>query len=387
MRVLILTQEFPSDKNPQACNFILEQIRELRKYAEIIVVSPVYRYLPLKRYSELRNSSKDIPIKTVVDNITIYRPRYIYLPWLFKNYNIYNFVSAVEKIIKKEKIDIIHSHFAHVAGYVGSILKKKYGIPLIVNVHGADINRFILAKEGGEITTKRAVSSLEMADAIIAVSMDLANKTASVGGGSKKIHMIYNGIPLDMFYPGKKIDMRKKLNLPIYKKILFFAGNVIEQKGVFDFLDAIGILSRWRDDILIVFAGKDGTSGKFTEKIKSNSDILYVGQINHDLVPFYMQSADLLVHPSHSEGFGIVIAESLACGLPVISTCVGAIPEILSSENLGILVEPGKPKILANAIEEGLNKRFDQNFMIEYSKRFSIKKNVSEVIKLYNSLI
>jgi len=387
MRVLVLTQEFPSDSNPQACNFILEQVRELKKYAEIIVIAPVCKYLPLKRYSEFRNASEGIPYKVVLGNITVYRPRYCYMPWVLRLLNIYLFIGAVNKILKSEKIDIIHAHFAHAAGYAGAILKKKFKIPLIVNVHGSDINRYALSKEGGMVVKQRVVVALEQADAIIAVSKDLAEKTVMLGDFSNKLHVIYNGIPLDIFSPANKTEARKQANFPQYKKILLFAGNIIDQKGVFDLLDALSILSRWRDDLLAVFAGKDGTNGRFLKQIKYASNILYCGEVPHERISLYMRAADLLVHPSYSEGFGLVIAESLACGLPVVATRVGAVPEIITSDGMGILIEPGNSKVLADAIEECLSRRFDHNLMQNCAEKFSISKKVFEIIKLYKSLI
>ena len=86
------------------------------------------------------------------------------------------------------------------------------------------------------------------------------------------------------------------------------------------------------------------------KKLKLEDKINFIGWIDNDKLDTYYKSATLFVHPSRDESLGVVILEALTCGLPVIATSVGGIPDMISQGKNGILVPPNNPKELANAI-------------------------------------
>lgn len=382
MRVLILAQHFPNKNKPEQCSFIKEDALNLSKYIDVVVVNPLYRFPPLPKYRELINETLDIPEIERIENLTILRPRTIYCLGATRVFNINMFIRSV-KNLKKEigKIDLVHAYFAHIAGFAGISISKFFKVPLVVGVMGSDINRFVLRNEGRWYDKKRALASLSVADAIIAVSKDLTDKVNQLGNFSAKTHQIYNGVSTDTFKPADKLTTRKELGLPTGKKILLFVGNIIKEKGVLELLDAIKIINR--DDLIVVMVGRDYLQ---SAEIQNHPQILCKGAVPYKNIPRYMQASDILVHPSYSEGFGKVLIESLACGCPVVSTDTTAIPEIISSEDFGILVPPKDSVSLADAISNALARKWNTDKLVGHAKRFSTKKSIQKILSLYKTL-
>ncbi len=387
MRVLYLAQEFPNKTRPYACTFLLEQAKAISRLVDVAVLAPVRLYPSFVKYDKLREELHHIPLTGRMGNLEIYHPRYRYLPGPLRFVNIYNFMRSVKRVVTRYvgKIDIIHAHFAHAAGFAGIKLSSVFNVPIVVTVHGSDINRFLLNGEGEWYFKERALKTLFFADKIVAVSNDLEKKVCCTGNFAKKTERIYNGIDMRIFKAGDKYSARKKLCLPKAKKILLSAGNIIPEKGVFDIVDALEILNR--DDVATVFIGNDGTFGQFSEKIKNMRNIYYHGPVSAETVALYMQACDLLVHPSYAEGFGLVVAESLACGCPVVASRVGGIPEIISSAELGMLIEPGNPTQLAGAIGDGLSRQWDPEKLISRAQEFSFENHLAQLIPLYERLL
>ena len=100
-----------------------------------------------------------------------------------------------------------------------------------------------------------------------------------------------------------------------------------------------------------------------------------------------MNVADLFVLSSFSEGNPTVMFEALGCGLPFIGTKVGGVPEIITSEDYGIIVPPGDVEALAKAIERGLKKRWNKKKIVGYAQQFTGENIAKQIIKLYKSVM
>jgi glycosyltransferase involved in cell wall biosynthesis len=214
--------------------------------------------------------------------------------------------------------------------------------------------------------------------------------------GVKNIAIIPNGIDLEKF---KNLDQKKsRENLEIKNEFLIITVARLEKvKGIEYLIKAAKIISinqqnQYKSVFLII---GDGSQRKNLEnlvrKLNLEDKVRFLGQIPNEKIPEYLVAADCFVLPSLREGFGIVILEAMACGVPVIGTNVGGIPDIIKDGENGILVEPKNSEKLAEAIfkihsNHEFAKSLAENAMAN-SGKYNWQSIVEKVYKIYQSLI
>jgi glycosyltransferase involved in cell wall biosynthesis len=290
-----------------------------------------------------------------------------------------------KKIIKREGIefDLIHAHFTYPFGYVGARLKEEFGVPLVTTVHE---NRGWLLKEA-EPGNYRAQRAWKCADTLIRVNMidiPLLKRHA------KEVVFIPSG-----FDPArvKRIDSataRRELGLPANSRILFTLAGLHERKGHRFLIEAMKYVSTSRTDVLCVIGGS-GPSRRDLEKLIDSLGlrdcVKLVGQIPEEQIHKWYSSADLFVLPSLSEGNPAVMMEALGAGVPFIGSSVGGIPEVIVSNEYGLLVDPADSKKLAKSILEALDRSWDKLRIASYSKQFSYENNARLSSIIYDKLL
>jgi glycosyltransferase involved in cell wall biosynthesis len=120
--------------------------------------------------------------------------------------------------------------------------------------------------------------------------------------------------------------------------------------------------------------------------------VKFLGFVEHHEMPRHYQQADLFVLPSRRESFGLVLAEAMACGLPVVATTAGAIPEVVEDGLTGVLVPPDDPEALANAVRSLLSNRPRMQAMgtagaQRVRQRFTWDKVAQRVVEGYLKLL
>lgn len=183
-----------------------------------------------------------------------------------------------------------------------------------------------------------------------------------------KTALVLNAIPDDCFHAVPERDaLRAELGLPPNCRIALFVGRLLASKGVDTAIDALGPLLG-PENLALVYVGEwgyvpDSLTGEeqalkqaIDSAIEANgwsSRVRFLGRRRD--VPRLMASSDVLIHPSHTEGFGLVLAEALAAGLPVVASHVDGIPEVLE-ETDSIQVPPRDPDLLRDAVLKTLRR-------------------------------
>ncbi|MGQ4895209.1 MAG: glycosyltransferase [Candidatus Njordarchaeia archaeon] len=377
--------------SPHFITFVREQVLEISKYfnhVDVIVPLPfvpefmkkwsiMERYLP--RYDLLNCDS-------LSSNIKVHEVNYYTLPLdIFRRRKGDLAFKKVDKFIqnKEIKFDLIHAHFTYPFGYIGVKLKEKYGRPLVITVHE---NRNWFLEEYNSKNPK-LIYSWKNADVLIRVNkIDLP----LLKNINNNFVCIPNGFDKKRFYPLNKEICRDKLNLPKNIKILFTLGNLVEQKGHKYAIQAISEVVKIREDIMYLIGG----SGKLKKKLQNQinnlnlqNNIKIIGFVPDKLLNYYLNACDLFVLPSLSEGNPTVMFECLGCGKPFIGTKVGGIPEIIVSDDYGLLCEPANPKELAENILVALNKNWDEEYILNYAKQFTWEKIAKEIIRVYKDVM
>ena len=396
IKLLVITHSFPTKNSPIAAIFLLNQLKELKKYCEIKVIYP-YVYVPRIRVVNPYYRFSKVPSKERVDGIEVYHPKYIMIPRMLFKLKLLHFYLTIEsffsyfsskkitdKIVESWNPDIIHLHGSLSESLLGKRLKRKYRKPLLVTTYGEDINRYFKQMPSSFLIK----STLKNSDAIICQSKFLQNEIEK-RISKKKIFVIPMGALLDKFRPKDKNKARKVLKLPKNKKIILFIGHLFERKGVEYLIGALKLVLKKEKNILCCIIGSGHSEGKL-KKMASNLNldnyIKFLGQKKHNDLPAYMSACDIFVLPSLNEGLPVVLCEALACGKPIVATRVAGTPELVNKD-VGYLVNPKDVNDLAEKIILALNKKWDRKKLLKRSKDFSAASSARKIVDVYQSFL
>lgn len=195
--------------------------------------------------------------------------------------------------------------------------------------------------------TRYRHSLLRAIDQFWAVSNYIEKRILSCGNTDVKL--LYNGVSDRFYEPADQHrlnELRLKLGIHPQLRVILFAGRLCQQKGVQKLVEAYTKLKE--ENILLLILGgifyTDNTPNKYVTILyemckKSPNPIRFTGYIPYEQIPLYYQLATFCVMPSEfEEPFGMVAVEALACGVPIIATKAGGLPEIITEE-CGILID------------------------------------------------
>jgi len=348
--------------------------------AELLSYLPIDNY---KTYSYRRHV--DMP-----DNhptIQIYLTRFIYGPSdaQYKKIGAPHYKSVVNTISKNHiDFDLIHSHFIWSSGYAGARLKEEYGVPLVVTAHGYDI--YSLPFKDQEWREKIEYV-LNTADQIITVSQS-NHRCIDKLNVSTPVTVIPNGFRSDLFFPRDPAECRRALNLPQNKKIILTVGNLLPVKGQKYLIEALHTIRSYREDVLCVIVGVGELRTALEHQIRSlglEEYVMFAGGKPHNEIPLWMNACDIFVLPSLNEGNPTVMFEAIGCGKPFVGTRVGGVPEVITSDRYGLVVDPADPGDLAEKVLMALDREWDQDVILRHADRYTWEKIADEVLKVYST--
>lgn len=286
------------------------------------------------------------------------------------NLDILNFLPMLIKYKKEIKqYDLVSCHWGYPHGRIAYYIKKLYNLPYIVTYHGSDIHTMPVKDSS---IRKKVIEILNNASKNIFISKKLYEASKVIGYNNKNYIISKNGVNIDNFYKlddDKISTIKKELNLN--KIVIGFTGNLNHikraDKLVEIFKNIKNILNT--DDISFLIIG-DGPLIKQIENggANNNLNIHITGNVFVDDVRKYINTMDIMVLPSRNEGFGCVILEANACGVPVVATNVGGIPEAIEDNNM--LVDDGEDfeERFSNKVCEILNLKYSSEDLIKRVK-------------------
>ena len=366
MKILVITNLFPNNKEPNRGVFNKQQMTELAKLCEVKVIAPVAWH-----------RAKGILYEEKIEGLKVYHPRYFVIPKIGRSlygfFFYFGIIGKIKKIYEIFKFDMILATWAYPDGFGAALVSHALKKPLVIKVHGSDVNiasQYFLRRKMITYTFRRA-------EKIIAVSRDLKEKIIKLGISERKIEVISNGIDTDLFKPMDKIECRKKLSLPLDKKIVLFVGNLEKVKGIDILVEAMKGLP---EDIYLVVVGNGRLKGKL-DRIASAYGLAmtFIDAKPHYEIPLWMNAADVFCLPSRNEGCPNVVLEALACGTPIAASRVGGIPEIIDSKEKGILVAAGAISELSDGINKALEKKWDKGILRQSVLNYDWTENARRV--------
>lgn len=353
MKICMLTTSFPGHYDDIRSPFLLELCQALsNEGVRIDVISP--QYTGTKKEERIGNIfihrfsyfwPKRMQVLTQGGGI----PSALRRSWLAKIQFPFFYLALLMKSLRYGKdCDIVHAQWSF-AALAGIVLKILYGKPMLMTERGASAN---LAMQ--HWLMKGVLKFLARhSDFITANSAQQTELFFQLGEPRERVKTILNGIDTQKFKPHHKTTCRKTLALPKDKKIILFVGWLIERKGVEYLIEAVRILSEKRKDILCVLVGEGNQEQKLKDLVYEydlKDNIIFVGSVSPSRVPLYMNAADVFVLPSLSEGKPNVVAEAMACGVPVVATAVAGTNELLRDGVNGYSVQSKKPDEIVHAV-------------------------------------
>jgi len=260
------------------------------------------------------------------------RPKPLY-SWLLARW--------LKKFCNEYKPDIVHVH-----GLRPLEATRNLSVPVIFTNHTSG---YLKRVAKGAYQQSRLARRLTHIHHVLAPSQELCDATAAVGYLGP-IDFITNGVDTSRFSP-QPSTLREQLQIEASEVVVLLARRLVKKSGAIIFAEAVEALKGL--PVRIVFAG-DGSERNRVESILRSNGLLeksiLLGAVPNAEMPNIYNAADISVLPSFMEATSITGLESMACGLPLVGTRVGGIPTLISEGKSGLLVEPGDPTALGEAM-------------------------------------
>jgi len=352
LKILVITNLFPNNKEPNRGIFIKQAVHELARLCELQVVAPV-PWMP--KICSAQYIYADINQIEFIDGIKVYHPRWLVTPKICRSiYGFLFYLSLLRNIKKIQQdfyFDVIYAPWVYPDGFGSVLLGKCLNKPVILHALGCDVNQYTKYF----IRRHLIAWALGKAKFIISVSKAIKDTIIKLGIRCDQIFVIPTGVNTAVFRNIDKTQCRHELGLSDDEKIILFVGSFEHVKGINYLLEAFVLfIRRYIPHVRLIMIGKGNMKAEiitFIEQNKLQQCVTIVGEVDHDNISTWMNAADIFCLPSIREGTPNVILEALACGKPIVATSVGGIPDILNRSGESILVPPRDAQSLAGAFE------------------------------------
>ncbi len=311
----------------------------------------------------------------------------------------------VPRLVKEEKIDLIHSHTAHMPDLVLQFRRLK--VPVVTTIHTTIEGQRNGTRRSGlgfsdlefsEKITYTAYPFLRLAEDLyfmkrrhyITVSnwmkSEIIKKYPRIN--SEKVSVIHNSVDSSHFSPGVISDLPKNMVL--------FTGRLVAAKGINYLVEAIPTIVKDHPDANFVFIGA-GNSIPYQKRLKqlevSEKNYSFIGYLKSpkDLLKYY-QASSVYVAPTLYENFPIRVLEAMACGTAVVASNVCAIPEAVDDGSTGLLVKPGSVDDIIRGVskllgDDVLRKKLGHNARSKILEKFDLNVNTAKTTQLYKNIL
>ncbi len=291
--------------------------------------------------------------------------------------------SKMVEVAEFEKLDLLHVHYAiphATSAYLAKqMLNSKRDLKIITTLHGTDIT--LVGLEPSFLPLVKF--SIDQSDGVTAVSRFLKEKTITNYLCDKEIKVIPNFVDTDLYKPITNGDFKKHLAAE-NEKLLVHISNFRVVKRV---ADTIKIFEKIHDKIpsklILVGDGPDRSECERLCRQKGLEDkVKFLGK--QDALVEILTSSDIFLIPSQSESFGLAALEAMACGLPVISSSVGGLPELVRHNETGFIAEIGDIDRMAKYTLELLTNERKYKIFSENARRRAVDVfDKSQVVPMY----
>jgi glycosyltransferase involved in cell wall biosynthesis/SAM-dependent methyltransferase len=291
------------------------------------------------------------------------------------------------QICRRAKPVAIYANWVIPAGVFALAASRILKIPYVLHALGSDINVYAKRNVLFKMLTHSVLKhSFHILTASESLRQEVINSFATA---PQKVSVCRPTIDTELFIPGDRAKARESLNLPQESKIALYVGDITAAKGCQLLYEAAEKITSLYPDTLFIFLGDGPLLGSLISRSKKSdlSDrILFAGSVPNSTVAQFMHSSDVFVLPSFSEGTPVSLLEALACGLPVIATRVGGIPELIQSGENGLLITPGNSEELFLSLQRILSESELREKLSQEAKKYSAHNETQTLLTLFENL-
>jgi len=301
--------------------------------------------------------------------------------------------AALIRVCNQQRIDLIHAHWSFPQGMVAWLGSRLFQRPYIVSLHGTDVYglKYPLVSQLNRSICRQA--------AACTVNSEETGEAAKQFLGLHKFKTVPMGVDTRLFHPGN-VNPNRNPTRDRDLRILF-VGRLIDLKGVDHLIKALALILPECPKARLEIIG-DGPLKASLQRLASDLGIRqrvsFLGSIVHEELPDHYRQADVFVLPScenkagETEGLGVVLLEAMACGVPVIGSLTGGIPQIITDGVTGLLAEPQDPGSLASKLltlysKPDLRTRLVANAHKLIARSFSWKLISSRFVEIYAEVL
>ncbi|MBN1509387.1 MAG: glycosyltransferase [Sedimentisphaerales bacterium] len=229
---------------------------------------------------------------------------------------------------------------------------RELGLPVASLAVGSDV---MVYPDRMPILWRRLCDTLERVDLPVGVSQSVCERMAETGRCRHEPLCVYMGRDAEEFSPpDDKDQVRRQLGWPLDAIVAIYIGGLVDTKGIRELVAAAEPLLKNHPCLQLVCIG-DGPSRdrlrSLQDRVGREDAVILPGRVPPEHVPLYLQCSDFFVLPSHSEGMPQAVLEAMNCGLAVVATRVGGVPEAVIDEQAGLLVDAKNVDQLQEAME------------------------------------
>ena len=308
------------------------------------------------------------------------------------NYPLFEFplyslalASKMVEVATYEKLDLFHVHYAiphATSAYLAKqILKEKMDVKVITTLHGTDIT--LVGLEPSFLSLVKF--STEQSDGVTAVSRFLKEKTLINYSIEKDIEVVPNFIDTEIYKPNKDGAFREHI-APKGEKIIVHTSNFRQVKRVPDTIRVFEqVVKEIPSKLVLVGDGPDRSEcERLCRELHLCDHVKFLGK--QDALVEILNAADVFLIPSQSESFGLAALEAMACGVPVVSSSVGGLPELVRHNETGFIAEIGDISRMAKYIIDLLSNDRKHKLFSENSRNRAVENfDKSIVVPMYEN--
>ncbi len=292
--------------------------------------------------------------------------------------NLHTYDARLGKLIRDSKIDIVHNHLG-ATSMLAVRAAKRCGVPVITTFHSPQfaaqtpITRLPLIRQARALYTSKSIAyAVRYSDLVTGVSQGVLKSIVPGYEGDSRFRVTYLGIPPRQAEAKCDLDIRSSQSWSSETKLLIKLGRLAQEKDPLTCVDILSRVITQVPSVKLAFIGDGVLRDAIVQKAKQLGVENAIVLLGHRAdAPALLRQANVLIHPSRYEGFGLAVAEAASIGIPAVASDIPGLDEAIVNKKTGFLHPPGDATSMAQSVTRLLTDEALYNTMSENARTFS----------------